>query len=132
MLPNRRALLRLPVPLLPALGRPMRLVRPARTQRPEANHLGGLRLPRSLFVTRSLRITTQLLGLGLPLESLEQQELPPLPMKRLVFGDGLLLMAFPHAGAFRIRRLGCLPLLFPGEVDNPDAPVPAISPLRGP
>ncbi|KAK1840637.1 hypothetical protein CCHR01_16727 [Colletotrichum chrysophilum] len=90
----------------------MRFIWTTRSQHSEANNLGGLRMSRPHLVSWRLRITIHLLRLWLPLKPLKQQELSPIPMKCLVFGDGLLFMAFPEAGAFQVQRLGCLPILF--------------------
>ena len=112
-------------------------LRPTRPRHPDADHLGWIRLQRPHITRQRLRLllSVSILGLRVPLGTLAAfiQELPgPLPVKSLVFDDGLLLSAFATAGTLHTPGLGCLPLLIPGEVvDACPTPFPALLPLRG-
>ncbi|KAI0151254.1 hypothetical protein BJ166DRAFT_535601 [Pestalotiopsis sp. NC0098] len=77
-----RAVLQLPVPLLPARGRPLRVIWPAGPLRHQENHLGWLCLSRSFF-SKLLRIIFfgAVLGFRIPQQPLFSQELPPLQVK---------------------------------------------------
>lgn len=130
----------MPLPLLPTLRGSVR-------QLPEPQHIAEsnlrrirLRIPlgASGLNTRLgclQRATTGILGLGVCKWPLTQELQPPLPMKSLVFGNGLLCMACAATGEIRDGRLAGLPLLVPAEVFNVlqhATPVPALLPVRGP
>lgn len=91
-------------------------VREARPWHPEEDDTSRVRLQRAHITLQRIRllVLVAVLGLGVLLGKVTQEQLArPLPVKRTVFDDGLLLSAFTATGTLRIQGLGGLPLLVP-------------------
>lgn len=82
---------------------------------PEEDDTSWVRLQRAYITLQRIRllVLVAVLGLGVLLGEVTQEFARPLPVKRTVFDDGLLLSAFTTTGTLRIQGLGCLPLLIP-------------------
>lgn len=128
----------MPLPILPTLRGPMcQLPKP---QHNTKDHLGRIHLRRPLstpgFNTRlrGLQWATRLLRFRVWKWPLPQQLPTSLSVKGLVFGDGLLFMAFAGVGKVRYDGVGALPLFIQTEVIVVQHPptIPAFLSIRGP
>lgn len=109
-------------------------VRPARPWHTEADDISWIRLQRAHITFQRLRllILVSVLRLGVLLGEVIQKLAGPLPVKSVVFDDGLLFSAFATTGTLQVWGLGRLPLLVPSEaLGAGPSPVPALIPLRG-
>lgn len=135
VLPNSRGVLGMRLPLLPTLCGPMRQLPKPRHH--TENNTGRIRLHDSLGSSRistglgSLQRTTKLLRLGVRKWPLTQELSTSLSMKSLVFGNGLLFLAFAATGKIRSGSLEGIPLRVQAEgFVHPPTTVPAFLPLH--
>ena len=106
MLPTRRAVRSVPLPLLPTRGRPMQSIRSPRPLRISKGDLGRLRVQQAFIAQRALCPKLQLLRL-----ELQQPIQQKLQMKHIVFDSWLASMALSTADQVRLWRMDRLPLL---------------------
>jgi hypothetical protein len=102
---------------------------------PEADDTSWLCLQRAHVTLQRIRllVPVSVLGLWLLLGEVIQELWRPLPVKSVVFDDGLLFSVFPAAGTLPIQGLGCVSLLVPDEaISTRPSPFPALISLRGP
>lgn len=120
VLPANRAVLRLPLPLLSTCSRSLPGIRSVRTPHHDPYNTSGVRLleARPDKQLRLLFWRPNIFRLWILQQQFPRELLPSTPVKSIVFGNGLLCVAFSTAVDVRVCGLGLIPLLLQGQAEK--------------